>query len=160
MPVHHSDGVPMKLLSLTSVIFLCACSQPERLEQGNPEKAAPRASICKPSGVCQISMISLIALPHEFDGKDVRFNGYLVPDGENTKIYLDKESAEENLKDRAIVVRESDRENLKGIFSGPSRYVSLMGRFTDPSHQNSGVHRAFKEAGVIEPTFPASAINQ
>ena len=111
------------------------------------------------SGACQTSLISVIATPREFRGRKIRFTGYLVPDGQETRIYLDRESAAFELLDRSVLLIYSDEYPLtQKMFLGPPRYVSVLGRFSDAAEQQVGMHRSVVEAGVLIPTFPPTAV--
>ncbi|MGH8604305.1 MAG: hypothetical protein ACREXR_16470 [Gammaproteobacteria bacterium] len=151
----------MKTAQLLILLLLGGCENPERhFDSGESMLATPTESLCPASGACHTSMISVLAFPNAFDGREVRVTGYLVPDDSETRIYLDEEAARIGISDRALLLEyNATYPRTKRMFSGPARYVSIIGIFSDGSERKGGVHGGLKEAGVMIPTFPPTAIS-
>lgn len=147
--------VYLLLMSLTS----CDGGAQKGIVPSSQGTESRLASPCVGGGACQVSMVGVLAMPNLFDEREIRTVGYLVPRGNETRLYLDSESARENILDRSVLMRYDNRyPRTQRMFSGPARYVSVVGVFSDEAERKGRLHESFEGAGTLAPTFPPSAI--
>lgn len=150
----------MKTIQFLVALAVLSCSScSDTSEPSSGHGLVEPENDLRQEGTQQISMVSVIALPRTYDGRKIRFVGYLVPNGDLTRVFLDKESAENSILDRAILLaRNDDLPNTQRMFNGPPRYVSIVGMFSDSSLRARGTYKSNREIGSLQPTFPPSSI--
>jgi hypothetical protein len=80
-------------------------------------------------GVESVSLVSLIANPEAYDGKKVRFIGYLYLEFEGDAIYLHREDFENCISKNALWIRKPDDMPLEQWQDLTDQYVLCEGTF-------------------------------
>jgi hypothetical protein len=93
------------------------------------EVTRPRLCInhtAEADGYCWVSMVSVLANPHDYDGKVVMLSGYVHFEFEDSGVYLDKESYEHSQLANGLALLADD-----ATASGcQDKYALVRGTFT------------------------------
>jgi hypothetical protein len=89
------------------------------------------------SAPISVSMIQLIALPKDFDGKYVNIIGVLSIGREGDLLFLSKEDYDNGLISNAIWIKRPDLAGCSSALS-EGRYVQVTGTFRDGFKQGLG----------------------